>query len=123
MSIEKIDTKKIGQVSDHLYKGVTEIIDNARIRVAVYVNAHASMMFWNVGKYIVDDMEYQAYSAYGQKILATLSQTLTWSHFIELITIKDDTKRLFYQQMGIAGNQARIRSLACCCAARVTPNI
>ena len=23
-------------------------------------------------------------------------------HFIELITIKDDTKRLYYQQMGIA---------------------
>jgi predicted nuclease of restriction endonuclease-like (RecB) superfamily len=35
-------------------------------------------------------------------MFATLSQTLTWSHFLELITIKDDTKRLFYQQMGIA---------------------
>ncbi|MBQ8055519.1 MAG: hypothetical protein IJ270_01720 [Paludibacteraceae bacterium] len=35
-------------------------------------------------------------------MLATLSQTLTWSHFIELITIEDDAKRLFYQQMGIA---------------------
>ena len=138
MIIEKIDNNKIGQVSDHLYEGVTEIIDNARMKVAVYVNAHTSMTFWNVGKYIIDDMEYQAYSAYGQKILATLSQrlmarygkgytysaltrmmkvarlysdkemfatlsqTLTWSHFIELITIKDDTKRLFYQQMGIA---------------------
>ena len=96
------------------------------------------MTFWNVGKYIIDDMEYQTYSAYGQKILATLSQrltarygkgytysaltrmlkvariyndremfvklsqTLTWSHFIELITIKDDIRRLFYQQMSIA---------------------
>lgn len=91
-----------------------------------------------MGNCIINDMEYQAYSAYGQKILATLSQrlmarygkgytysaltrmmnvariyndkemfatlsqTLTWSHFVELITIKDDTKRLFYQQMGIA---------------------
>ena len=72
MSNEVLDTKLIGQVSDHLYKGVTEIIDNVRTRVA-----------------------YQAYSAYGHKILATLSQTLTWSHFIELITINDETKRLF----------------------------
>ena len=83
-------------------------------------------------------MDYQTYSAYGKKIIATLSQrlmarygkgftysaltrmmkvariyndpemfatlsqTLTWSHFLELITIEDDTKRLFYQQMGIA---------------------
>ena len=37
-----------------------------------------------------------------REMFATLSQTLTWSHFLELITIKDDTKRLFYQQMGIA---------------------
>lgn len=137
MSNEVLDKNRIKQISDHLYNGVAEIIDEARARVAVYVNAHSSMTFWNVGRYIIDDMEYQAYSAYGQKILATLSQrlterygkgytysaltrmmkvarlydnremfamlsqTLTWSHFIELITIKDDTKRLFYQQMGI----------------------
>lgn len=36
---------------------------------------------------------------YPQEMFATLSQTLSWSHFIELITIKDTTKRLFYQQM------------------------
>ena len=96
------------------------------------------MMFWHIGRYINEDMGYKQYSAYGSKILATLSQrlmarygkgftysaltrmmkvariyndpemfatlsqTLTWSHFLELITIEDDTKRLFYQQMGIA---------------------
>lgn len=133
-----VDTQIIGQISDHLYEGVTEIIDNAKKKVAVYVNAHSSMTFWSVGKYIIDDLNYQTYSSYGQKILATLSQrlmarygkgftysaltrmmkvarlyndyemfatlsqTLTWSHFLELITIEDDTKRLFYQQMGIA---------------------
>ena len=138
MDKDVLDLKLIRQVSDHLYEGVTEIIDDARTRVAVYVNSQTSMTFWNVGKYIIDDMDYQTYSAYGQKILATLSQrlmerygrgytysaltrmmkvarlyndremfatlsqTLTWSHFVELITIKDDTKRLFYQQMGIA---------------------
>ena len=47
-------------------------------------------------------MGYKQYSAYGSKILATLSQTLTWSHFFELVTIEDNNKRLFYQQMGIA---------------------
>lgn len=135
---ESPDAAIIGQVSGRLYDGVVEIIDNARKQVAVYVNFQMSMTFWNVGSFIINDMEYQAYSAYGQKILATLSQklmarygkgytysaltrmmnvaklygnkemfatlsqTLTWSHFIELITIKDDTKRLFYQQMSIA---------------------
>ncbi len=132
------DSNLIGQVSNHLFEGVSEIIDNSMRQVAVYVNAQSSMTFWNVGKFIIDDMDYQTYSAYGQKILATLSQrlmerygkgytysaltrmmkvariyndkemfamlsqTLSWSHFIELITIEDATKRLYYQQMGIA---------------------
>ena len=97
-----VDTHVLGSVSEHLYDGVTAIIDNARTQVAIYVNAHASMTFWSVSKYIIDDMDYQTYSAYGKKILATLSQTLSWSHFLELITIKDPTKRLFYQQVGMS---------------------
>ena len=35
------------------------------------------------------------------EMFATLSQTLSWSHFIELVSIEDETKRLFYQQMAI----------------------
>lgn len=39
---------------------------------------------------------------FNEEMFATLSQTLSWSHFIELISIEDTTKRLFYQQMCIA---------------------
>lgn len=138
MANKIIDTKTIELVSDHLYQGVVDIINDAKRDVIVYVNKHANMMFWHIGHFINEDMGYQQYSAYGDKILATLSQrltalygkgytysavtrmmkvariyneegmfatlsqTLTWSHFLELITIEDDTKRLFYQQMGIA---------------------
>ncbi|MCR5364704.1 MAG: DUF1016 N-terminal domain-containing protein [Prevotella sp.] len=101
MANEIVDTKVIEQVSDNLYKGVIDIIDNARQEVVVYVNKHSDMMFWHIGRYINEDMGYKQYSAYGSKILATLSQTLTWSHFLELVTIEDATKRLFYQQMTI----------------------
>ena len=134
MANEIVDTKVIEQVSDNLYKGVIDIIDNARQEVIVYVNKHSDMMFWHIGRYINEDMGYKQYSAYGSKILATLSQrrygkgytysavtrmmkvaryysdeetfatlsqTLTWSHFLELVTIEDATKRLFYQQMTI----------------------
>jgi predicted nuclease of restriction endonuclease-like (RecB) superfamily len=37
-----------------------------------------------------------------KKILATVSQELSWSHFIELITLEEETQRLFYTQMAIA---------------------
>jgi predicted nuclease of restriction endonuclease-like (RecB) superfamily len=40
--------------------------------------------------------------AYNEEMFATVSQTLSWSHFIELVSIEDSTKRLFYQQMCIA---------------------
>ena len=99
MANEIVEAKAIEQVSDNLYKGVSDIIDNARQEVVVYVNKHSDLMFWHIGHYINEDMGYKQYSAYGSKILATL---LTWSHFLELVTIEDNNKRLFYQQMGIA---------------------
>lgn len=128
----------IEQISDSIYNGVSSIINDARQKIVVYVNSQANLMFWQIGKYIVDELKYETYSAYGDKILATVSQrlteqygkgysysaltrmmkvatiynneemfatvsqTLSWGHFIELITIKDHTKRLFYQQLSIA---------------------
>lgn len=41
---------------------------------------------------------------YDKEMFATLSQTLSWSHFIELVSIENPTKRLFYQQMCIVEN-------------------
>ena len=138
MTNEIVDSQTIERVSDSLYRGVAEIIDDAKHVVVVYVNKHANLMFWHIGHFINEDLGYRKYSAYGDKIIATLSQrltnhygkgytysavtrmmkvariyhdeemfatlsqTLTWSHFLELISIEDGTKRLFYQQMGIA---------------------
>jgi predicted nuclease of restriction endonuclease-like (RecB) superfamily len=42
--------------------------------------------------------------AFSEEMFATLSQTLSWSHFIELVAIENPTKRLFYQQMCIIEN-------------------
>jgi len=42
--------------------------------------------------------------AYSEEMFATVSQTLSWSHFIELISIENCTKRLFYQQMSTVEN-------------------
>jgi predicted nuclease of restriction endonuclease-like (RecB) superfamily len=47
---------------------------------------------------------------YPEEMFATLSQTLSWSHFIELVSIEDRAKRLFYQQMSIVENWS-IRTL------------
>jgi len=41
---------------------------------------------------------------YDEEMFATVSRTLSWSHFIELVSIEDATKRLFYQQMCMVEN-------------------
>ena len=60
MANEIVETKAIEQVSDSLYKGVSDIIDNARQEVVVYVNKHSDLMFWHIGHYINEDMGYKA---------------------------------------------------------------
>ena len=126
MANKMIDSKAIDQVSDRLYQGVVEIINDAKQEVIVYVNKHANMMFWHIGHFINEDLGYKQYSAYGDKILATLSQrltalygkgytysavtrmmkvariyneegmfatlsqTLTWSHFLELMMLNEN---------------------------------
>lgn len=74
------EPKELKQVCDNLFEGISEIINSARQNVAIYVNAQSSMMFWHIGHYINEDLNYVKYSAYGEKILATLSQKLTASY-------------------------------------------
>ncbi len=49
-------------------------------------------------------------NTFAQETFATLSQSLSWSHFIELATIEDSTKRLYYQQLS-AINRWSLREL------------
>lgn len=43
-------------LENKLYDDVCNIIEQARYRVAVYVNSEASMINWNVGKRIKEDV-------------------------------------------------------------------
>lgn len=49
-------------------------------------------------------------NTFESEMFVTLSQTLSWSHFIELATIENATKRLYYQQMA-AYNHWSLREL------------
>ena len=55
MTNEIIDFQTIERVSDSLYRGVAEIIDDAKHVVGVYVNKHANLMFWHIGHFINED--------------------------------------------------------------------
>ena len=63
-------------LENQLYDDVCNIIEQARYRVAVYVNSEASMMNWNVGKRIKEDVLLNKRADYGAQILKLLSQRL-----------------------------------------------
>ena len=124
-------------VPEGIVQGIAAIVADARQKTVVQVNSTLNMMYWQVGRYLIDELHYETYEQYGKSILkgiasrltemfgrgfnytaltrmmkvaivypshqmfATLSQTLTWSHLIELATIDNQAKRLFYQKMCI----------------------
>ena len=46
-----------------------------------------------------------------EHLVATLSQQLSWSHFVELIKVDDSTKRMFYTDMCAQSHQRTSRAV------------
>ena len=67
---------EIQKHSEALLKGVQEIIERARSKVAVFINAEATLLNWQIGNYINIELIRENRAEYGSKILATLSQEL-----------------------------------------------
>jgi len=64
-------------ISGSLLDDVRQLIDGARARAAAAVNAELTLLYWQVGRRIFDDVLRGARAEYGQQILATLSKQLT----------------------------------------------
>jgi len=125
---------KIQLHSQQIVNGILHIIETARKRVALYVNAETTLLYYEVGRFINQELLIDNRAQYGAKILATVSQELTlqygkgytysaltrmskvakmfndsivatlsqqlsWSHFVELSGIEDDLKREFFTQL------------------------
>ena len=58
------------------------MIEESRKSLAGAVNASMTMLYWRIGK----------------RIVATLSQQLSWSHFSEIITLENYLPRDFYAE-------------------------
>jgi len=63
--------------SSELYRIISPIISNARKRAALFLYTETTLMYWSIGKHINDNLKENNRTAYGKKILATLSQQLT----------------------------------------------
>lgn len=85
---------------DELFEEIRQLIDTAKQRAAVAVNAELTLLYWNIGRRIRTEVLQEQRGTYGTQAIASLSQQLTqtygrgWSekqlrhclHFAEVFT-------------------------------------
>jgi predicted nuclease of restriction endonuclease-like (RecB) superfamily len=130
-----------------LIQDLRGLISAAKNRVAIAVNQEMTILYWNVGKRIQEDILKSERAEYGEKIfitiskqltpdygqgfssrnlarmvrffenfqdfqiLTTLSAKLSWSHFVELMSVSDADAREFYAYMCLQ-NRWSVRQLS-----------
>ena len=121
--------------SEELIDSIRPIIEQAKTRVALSVNSELVLLYWQIGRRIIEALPAENRAEYGArvvelvserltaeygkgfrrsnvfhmirfaevfddlKIVQTLSGLLSWSHFIEIIYLKDPLQRQFYAEM------------------------
>ena len=78
---------------------IHRLIETARQNVAVATNTGLTILYWQIGNRIRQDILKEKRAEYGEEIISTLSRQLSWSHFVEIIPLKGDIQRDFYAEM------------------------
>jgi hypothetical protein len=58
-----------------------------------------TLLYWQIGNRVRQDILKEKRAEYGEEIISTLSRQLSWSHFVEIIPLKDDFQRNFHAEM------------------------
>jgi predicted nuclease of restriction endonuclease-like (RecB) superfamily len=71
-------SKKIDEVNTSLFSELKTLIETSKSNIAVSVNAEMTMLYWNIGKRINEEIGRQNRAdSYGKQIVATLWRQLT----------------------------------------------
>jgi len=68
------------QPSDRLFQEIKQLIDVAKQRAAVAINAERTLLYWQVGKRIQTEVLQGQRAEYGKQIIVSLSQQLTQTY-------------------------------------------
>jgi hypothetical protein len=71
---------KLTAKDNPLYNKIKELIDEARQRVAITVNAELTLLYWQIGKRIQYEVLKGERAKYGRQIIASLSKQLTLAY-------------------------------------------
>lgn len=72
-----MNKKEILPSQKHLAVEIKELIEQSREQVAVAVNSAISLLYWQIGKRINDEVLQNQRAEYGKEIVSTLSRQLT----------------------------------------------
>jgi len=67
----------LAQTNTTIFKDIKTLIEQTKMSVAVSVNSALSMMYWQIGRYINNDILKNKRADYGKEVIATLSKQLT----------------------------------------------
>jgi hypothetical protein len=70
----------------------------------MYLNSAVSCLYWTIGNYIINEIQYETYPDYSQQLFATLSQTLSWSHFIKFVSLSAVAVGVYFAVMPVIQN-------------------
>lgn len=65
---------------DGLFKEIRQLIDAAKQRAAIAVNAELTLLYWHIGKRIQTEVLQGQRAEYGKQVIQTLSQRLTQAY-------------------------------------------
>ena len=87
------------QSDNGLLADIRSMVEQTRTAVARIVNSGMTLLYWRGGRRISMEALGNKRADYGHEIVSTMSQKLGWSHFKEIIYLKNDLQREFYAEM------------------------
>ena len=78
---------------------IRQLIETARQQTARAVNSALVVTYWHIGRRIRQDVLKNDRAEYGKEIVSALSAQLSWSHFVEILSLDDSLKRDFYAEL------------------------
>ena len=95
-----MEENKIAKVSaaptESLIQDLRQIIEYARSHVASTVNYALSIMYWKIGERINNEILENRRAEYGKQIVASVVRQLSWTHILQVLSLKDALQREFY---------------------------
>ena len=67
----------LSQTTTHLVERILALVYATRSKVAIYLNAETTLLYWSIGDFINTELKQKNQIQYGKQILVTLSQELT----------------------------------------------